>query len=258
MDFSLLGLWSQMGLVAKLVVITLLVMSMLAIGVSTERMVIFRKGRRRSLEYVSALQPLIGTPGRLAEAVGLAAKWADAPLARVLGTGLREFGEGVERLGQGAADTIELEVLNHTVVRSMDRAKKRELAGLGRGLPLLATIASSAPFVGLFGTVFGIITAFQKMADPSKGGGGLATVSAGIAEALLTTAVGLAVAIVAVWFYNFFAAKVEEFGGMLDDSAGELADRLVPSLSTKAQPAAGATHSASPPPHPSLKRPVAV
>ena len=74
----------------------------------------------------------------------------------------------------------------------MDRAKKREVSSLQRGLPVLATISSSAPFVGLFGTVFGIITAFQQMADPSKGGGGgLASVSAGIAEALLTTAVGL-------------------------------------------------------------------
>jgi biopolymer transport protein ExbB/TolQ len=81
----------------------------------------------------------------------------------------------------------------------MDRVKERELASLKRGLPVLATVSSSAPFVGLFGTVFGIITAFQNMADPSKGGGGgLATVSAGISEALLTTAVGLAVAIVSV------------------------------------------------------------
>jgi biopolymer transport protein ExbB/TolQ len=74
--------------------------------------------------------------------------------------------------------------------------------------------------------VFGIITAFEMMADPSKGGGGLATVSAGIAEALLTTAVGLAVAIVAVWFYNYFAAKLDDFGVIIDDSTGELADRL--------------------------------
>jgi biopolymer transport protein ExbB/TolQ len=188
--------------------------------------VTFRKGRRRSLEYIAALQPLIGTPGRLHEALRLPPSWNDAPLARVLSVGLGEYRQGLERLGNAAADTIELEILSHGVSRSMDRAKKRELAGLGKGLPLLATIASSAPFVGLFGTVFGIITAFEKMSDPSKGGGGLATVSAGIAEALLTTAVGLAVAIVAVWFYNFFAAKLEEFGGIIDDSTGELADRL--------------------------------
>src|SRR4051812_13175429 len=226
MDFSLLGLWSQMGAIAKLVVITLLIMSIMAITVSVERLITFRKGRRRSLEYIAALQPLIGTPGRLHEALRLPESWNDAPLARVLGVGLAEYRQGLERLGSHATDTIEIEVLGHGVARSMDRAKKRELAGLGRGLPLLATIASSAPFVGLFGTVFGIITAFEKMADPSKGGGGLATVSAGIAEALLTTAVGLAVAIVAVWFYNFFAAKLDEFGVIIDDSTGELADRL--------------------------------
>jgi biopolymer transport protein ExbB/TolQ len=89
------------------------------------------------------------------------------------------------------------------------------------------------------------------MADPTKGGGGLATVSAGIAEALLTTAVGLAVAIVAVWFYNFFAAKLDEFGGIIDDSTGELADRLAsqsarashaPSIPAHVPPLAGAVH----------------
>jgi len=251
MDFSLLGLWSQMGVVAKLVVITLLIMSMLAIGVSIELLVTYRKGRRRSLEYIQALQPLIGTPGRLHEALRLPATWNDAPLARVLGVGLAEYRQGLERLGSAASDTIELEVLSHGVGRTMDRAKKRELAGLGRGLPLLATIASSAPFVGLLGTVFGIITAFTKMADPTKGGGGLATVSAGIAEALLTTAVGLAVAIVAVWFYNYFAAKLDEFGGIIDDSTGELGDRLVsqsaraahaPAMPPHVQPMAGVVH----------------
>jgi biopolymer transport protein ExbB/TolQ len=243
MDFSLLGLWTQMGMVAKLVVITLLIMSMLAIGVSIERLITFRKGRKRSIEYISTLQPLIGTPGRLHEALRLPATWNDAPLARVLGVGLSEYRLGLERLGSAASDTIELEVLGHGVLRSMDRAKKRELAGLGRGLPLLATIASSAPFVGLLGTVFGIITAFTKMADPSKGGGGLATVSAGIAEALLTTAVGLAVAIVAVWFYNYFAAKLDEFGGIIDDSTGELGDRLA-SQSSRVAP-----HAPAAPPH---------
>jgi biopolymer transport protein ExbB/TolQ len=225
MDFSLLGLWHQMGAVAKGVVIILLIMSMMAIGVGIERLVAFRKGRRRSIEYVAALQPLISTRGRLHEALGL--QFGDAPLARIIGTGLNEFKLGLERLGAAAGDSIELEVLLHAVGRSMERAKKREMAGLGKGMPLLATISSSAPFVGLFGTVFGIITAFQQMADPSKGGGGgLATVSAGIAEALLTTAVGLAVAIGSVWFYNFFTAKLDELGVLIDDASGELADRL--------------------------------
>jgi biopolymer transport protein ExbB len=228
MDFSLLGLWNQMGMVARGVVLILLGMSAYAISIALERFITFRKGRKRSLDFVAALQPLLAARGRLEEAHGLQAKWQDAPLARVIGTGIGEFEQGVEELGPAASDTVELELLLHGVERSMERAKKRELAGLARGLPALATISSSAPFVGLFGTVFGIITAFQQMADPSKGGGGgLATVSAGIAEALLTTAVGLAVAIVTVWFYNFFTTKLEQLGVLIDDASGELADRLL-------------------------------
>src|SRR6185295_7283139 len=120
-------------------------------------------------------------------------KWAGSPIARVIGGGVRDFARGIEGLGPRARDPAELELLVDGVSRAMERAKVREIANMKQGLSTLATISSSAPFVGLFGTVFGIITAFQNMADPSKGGGGgLATVSAGISEALLTTAVGLA------------------------------------------------------------------
>src|SRR6185295_15704154 len=108
------------------------------------------------------------------------------------------------------------------VSRTMERVKERELAGLRRGLPVLATVSSSAPFVGLFGTVGGIITAFQKLADPTKGGGGIGTVSAGIAEALITTAVGLGVAILTVWFYNYFTAQLDDMTIDIDETASEL------------------------------------
>jgi biopolymer transport protein ExbB/TolQ len=227
MDFSLLGLWHQMGVVARGVVLILLGMSAYAIAIALERFLAFRKGRQRSIEFVAALQPMIGAHGRLEDVQSLQATWKDAPLARVVITGVSEFTQGVRELGAAASDTVELELLMHGVERSIDRAKKRELASLSRGLPVLATISSSAPFVGLFGTVFGIITAFQRMADPAGGGGGgLATVSAGIAEALLTTAVGLAVAIVTVWFYNFFTTKLEQIGALIDDASGELTDRL--------------------------------
>lgn len=226
MDFSLLGLWSQMGWVARGVVILLLGMSMYAIGFSLERFITFRKSRQRSLGYLGALRPYL--EGRLNEATRLQGEWADAPLARVISVGLKEFRQGVADLGPAASDSVELELLVNGVGRSMERAKKRELAALQRGLSVLATISSSAPFVGLFGTVFGIITAFQQMADPSGGGGGgLATVSAGIAEALLTTAVGLAVAIVAVWLYNYFTTRLDDMGLIADDATGELCDRLM-------------------------------
>jgi biopolymer transport protein ExbB/TolQ len=113
------------------------------------------------------------------------------------------------------------------VDRAMERVKERQLAGLRRGLPFLATVSSSAPFVGLFGTVGGIITAFQKLADPTKGGGGIGTVSAGIAEALVTTAVGLGVAILSVWFYNFFTARLDDITIDIDETASELVDTIL-------------------------------
>ena len=234
MDFSLLGLWNQMGAVARIVVVLLVAMSMYAIGLALERFVTYHRGRKRSLEYVAAIEPLVRDSDRLAEASALAGNFKDAPLARVIGVGLGEFTQGMKDAGDESPDPVEMELLVHGVTRSMERAKKREIADLSRGLPALATISSSAPFVGLFGTVFGIITAFQEMADPSKGGGGLATVSAGISEALLTTAVGLAVAIVSVWFYNFFTTRLEQMGVLIDDATGELSDRLLHSTRRRA------------------------
>jgi biopolymer transport protein ExbB/TolQ len=226
MDFTLVGLWSQMGVVAKGVVIILLLMSMYSIGITVERFLTFRRGRNQSLGYIAALQPLMATPGRLREAVGLDQRWRGSPVARVIGTGVNEFVRGMDALGPRASDPAEIELVVDGVSRSMERVKDRELANLRRGLPFLATVSSSAPFVGLFGTVFGIITAFTNMADPNKGGGGLAQVSAGIAEALLTTAVGLAVAIVSVWFYNFFTTKVDDFTVDIDETAGEVLDGM--------------------------------
>src|SRR4029079_7468405 len=228
MDFSLLGLWGQMGAVAKTVVGILLGMSMYAIGVALERFLTYRRAWQRSVGYLAALQPLVGPGGRLSDALALQGRFQDAPIARVLGPAVTEFVDGVAELGPAGTDPIELELLVNGISRSMERGKKREVAALQRGLSVLATISSSAPFVGLFGTVFGIITAFQQMADPSKGGGGgLATVSPGISEALLTTAVGLAVAIAAVWFYNFFVTRLDSFGVLVDDTSGDLADKLL-------------------------------
>ena len=99
------------------------------------------------------------------------------------------------------------------------------LADLKRGLSGLATIGSTAPFVGLFGTTFGIINAFSGMA--LTGSGGIAAISAGIAEALITTAFGLFVAVPAVWAYNYFAGKVEGFNVEMDNSSSELLDYFI-------------------------------
>jgi biopolymer transport protein ExbB/biopolymer transport protein TolQ len=109
--------------------------------------------------------------------------------------------------------------------RAIQRATAVNLADLKRGLSGLATIGSTAPFVGLFGTTFGIINAFQGMA--LTGSGGIAAVSAGIAEALITTAFGLFVAVPAVWAYNYFNGKVEGFNVEMDNSSSELLDYFI-------------------------------
>jgi biopolymer transport protein ExbB len=224
MDFTIMGLWNQMSIVPKGVVVILLSMSVYAIGIAVERVLAFRRGRYHSIAYIGALQPLMAAPGRLREAVGLDRRWAASPVARVIASGINEFLRGMDRLGP-RRDPAKIEGIVGDAGRSMARVKERELTNLRRGLPGLATISSSAPFVGLFGTVFGIITAFRKMSD-SNAPGGLASVSAGIAEALLTTAVGLAVAIVSVWFYNFFTTKVDLVTVDVEETASEVLDGM--------------------------------
>jgi biopolymer transport protein ExbB len=146
----------------------------------------------------------------------------------VIGAGLKEWVRASEadKARGKHSDEARFERAD-AVARTLERVKERELAGLRRGLPVLATVSSSAPFVGLFGTVGGIITAFQKLADPAKGGGGIGTVSAGIAEALITTAVGLAVAIISVWFYNYFIARIDDITIDIDETASELVDSIL-------------------------------
>jgi biopolymer transport protein ExbB/TolQ len=225
MDFTLVGLWNEMGFTARAVVVVLIVMSLYALAIAGDRLLVFRRGRRLSRGYVEALAPLVEAAGRLREAVGIDKKFVGSPVAKVIGAGLHEYARGLDR-PNGTAAPAAFDVAE-IVNRAMERSKERELAGLRRGMPVLATVASSAPFVGLFGTVGGIITAFQKLADPTKGGGGIGTVSAGIAEALITTAVGLGVAIIAVWFYNYFTARIDDLTIDIDETASELVDTIL-------------------------------
>jgi biopolymer transport protein ExbB/TolQ len=223
MDFTLVGLWHEMGSTARGVVIILVVMSLYSLGITGERLFTYRKGRKLSRGYIDALAPLVESVARLREAVGIEARFLGGPVATVVGSGVKEYARGLDAGGARASAFDLAEAVN----RTMERVKERELAGLRRGLPVLATVASSAPFVGLFGTVGGIITAFQKLADPTKGGGGIGTVSAGISEALVTTAVGLGVAILSVWFYNYFTAKLDDITLDIDETASELVDAIL-------------------------------
>ncbi|HZL20736.1 MAG TPA: MotA/TolQ/ExbB proton channel family protein [Polyangia bacterium] len=223
MDFTLVGLWHEMGFQARAVVVVLIAMSLYSLAITGERLLTYRRGRRQSRLYIEALAPLVEASGRLREAIGLEKRFAGSPVATVIGAGLHELGRDKDRSGTPVAAFDLAEIVN----RAMERTKERQLATLRRGMPVLATVASSAPFVGLLGTVGGIITAFQKLSDPTKGGGGIGTVSAGIAEALITTAVGLGVAIIAVWFYNYFTARLDDVTIDIDETASELVDTIL-------------------------------
>lgn len=219
--FDLAGMWRSMGPFAKLVTLVLAVMSVWSLGVMAERLVTYSRATRASREYAEQLRALLPA-GKHAEAVDLARRLSRGHLSRVLGLAIEEYGRGVQAVrhkgphGMGDFDVIA------AVNRAVDRSSVRTLAELRRGLGGLATVGSTAPFVGLLGTVAGIITAFQSMA--ATGSGGLGSVSAGIAEALLTTAFGLLVAIPAVMMFNYLTNRVEDMQVDITDSANELLD----------------------------------
>jgi len=112
-----------------------------------------------------------------------------------------------------------------TVRRAIQRATALTSSDLKKGIAALATIGSTAPFVGLLGTVVGVISAFQGIG--TTGSAGLGAVSAGIAEALIETALGLVVAIPAVWMYNYFTNRLESFSIEMDNSSSELVDYFI-------------------------------
>ncbi len=220
-DFSLTGMWEQMSFFAKAVLFGLVLMFFLALLVIVERTRVYGRAKRQSINYIMLLRTYL-QERKLHEAVSSVGAHNDSPIAKVVGAGLGEYIKGVEALQEEGPEEVGDFDLVDAVNRQMERAKERETANLKRGLTWLATVGSTAPFVGLLGTVVGIINSFQGLS--ADGGGGLSSVAGGISEALVATAVGLLVAIPAVMLYNAFNAKVESFQIDMNDVASELID----------------------------------
>jgi biopolymer transport protein ExbB len=210
-----------MGPFAKFIASVLAVMSIYSLGVMAERLVTFGRAQRASRAYAAALRDLLPA-AKFAEAVELAKKLKRGHLPRVLGLAIEEYTRGIEALASTGPRDVGAFDMIAAVNRAVDRSSLRTVNDLRRGLGALATIGSTGPFVGLLGTVAGIITAFQAMA--ATGSGGLGAVSAGIAEALITTAFGLLVAIPAVMMFNYLTNRVEDMQVDITDSATELVD----------------------------------
>lgn len=214
MDFTIMQMWTNMGVVAKLVVLVLAAMSVVTVGVTIERWLAYRKAEFQSRAFALVVKDLLSQK-QFNEAKEAAALYTASHIAPVIRAGLNEFLLGQEVFSQNSTFDLAGAIKN-----SIDRTTERQMANLRRGLSSLASIGSTAPFVGLFGTTFGIINSFQGMAK--EGGGGLGAVAAGIAEALVTTAVGILVATVAVLIYNYFTAKLETLEVDTHESAGEV------------------------------------
>ncbi|PYR01729.1 MAG: flagellar motor protein MotA [Acidobacteria bacterium] len=216
-----------MGLVAKAVAFVLFFMSMWSFGVAIERIFTFTQARNQSKMYAPQVAKHL-KDGRLKDAIALSSSknYRYSHLAKVVLAGLQEYQFQQESGAQG----LTREDLMDTVRRSIQRASALTASDLKKGVSALATIGSTAPFVGLLGTVVGVITAFQGIA--ASGSGGIGAVSAGIAEALVETALGLVVAIPAVWFYNYLTGRIEYFNVEMDNSSSELVDYFIKKTAT--------------------------
>jgi biopolymer transport protein ExbB/TolQ len=218
-SFGLGHMLASMGPFAIAVAAVLFLMSVYSLGVMAERLVTYRRAQGASRAFAERLRELLPA-AKLGEAIDLARSLRHGHLPRVLGTALEEWRSGLEaRRARGTGAGFDVIA---AVNRAVDRSALRTVNDLRRGLGALATIGSTAPFVGLLGTVVGIVSAFQAMA--ATGSGGLATVSDGIAEALVTTAFGLVVAIPAVMMFNYLTGRVEDMQVDITDSATELVD----------------------------------
>jgi biopolymer transport protein ExbB/biopolymer transport protein TolQ len=218
---NLIDMFSSMGPTAIGVAVVLFIMSFWSVGVAIERIYTYNKAKEQSKLYAPQVAKHL-KDGRLKEAIALSQSkdFRYSHLAKVVLAGLQEYQfQQDSNTGMGREDVLD------TVRRSIQRATALTSNDLKKGVNTLATIGSTAPFVGLLGTVVGVINAFVGIA--STGSGGIAGVSAGIAEALVETALGLFVAIPAVWFYNYLTSRLEYFNVEMDNSSSELVDYFI-------------------------------
>ena len=211
--FSPLQLWEHMGNLARAVAIILFIESIWSLAVMIDRYIYFSAARKQSREFAPKVAGAL-KDGKIDEAIKIADRNKKSHLAEVVTAGLQEF------RASGATD--------HAVEsshRALDRAEAIVHAKLKRGLSVLATIGATAPFVGLFGTVVGILNAVQQIATQKTSG--IGAVAGGISEALVTTAFGLLVAIPAVMAFNYFTGRVESFDVEMDNSSSELVDYFI-------------------------------
>jgi biopolymer transport protein ExbB/TolQ len=216
MELSLVEIWESMGFMARLVAVSLVGMGFAALVVSIERTLALSKATRLCNDFARKARPLLEDRDldTLRDLTG-GAEYKNAPLPKLIRFGLDAYRANKDDEVVGPVEMAR---------RELGRRLEQLAAEARKGMGILASTGSTAPFIGLFGTVIGIITAFQGIA--SAGGGGIGAVSAGIAEALIVTAIGLVVAIAAVLVFNYLTARFDKFDMTMQHAASELVDYL--------------------------------
>jgi biopolymer transport protein ExbB/TolQ len=230
MNINLLELWGQMGLPVKAVVIVLTLQAVASLAVAVDRLLLLRRSNGASTVFAGVASPLLAS-GDFEGLVTAASKANGSHLAGLMHAGLTTY---LARLKKGDATERAAELAKRTIERKGESVSDE----LNRGLGVLASTGSTAPFVGLLGTVLGIINAFQLIA--ASGSGGIGTIGSAIGEALIVTGYGLCVAIPTVLTFNWITGRIARFEMGLTNAGSELVDRMEtaePSADEAATPA---------------------
>lgn len=213
--WNLLELWRSMGTLCHGVVTILAIMFVRSMSVSAGRALRYRLAREQSKAYIAQCTvPL--REGQLTQAIVVAENNKKSHIASVVVAGLLDF--------QAAPEGMPGEHVMEGVQRSLDRSSAETTEEMKRGLSGIATIAATAPFVGLFGTVIGILDAFRNIGLTHATE--IKVIAGSISEALLTTAFGLSVAVPAVWCYNVLTNQMDAFGVEMQSCSLELMSYL--------------------------------
>lgn len=216
MQFDLAHIIQSMGLLSRLIAGVLLVMAILSIGLTVERAILLLRSRAATTAFLAKVRPVLDA-WEIDRVLGIAKAYPRSFMAKLTSGIVGRYQHALEHR-EGNLSAVE------QARRASERRRDAMSSDLRKGLSVIATVGSLAPFVGLLGTVVGIITAFQGIA--TTGSGGLGAVSAGIAEALIETAFGLAVAIPAVLFFNYLNTRISSDEAALERFAGELLDEM--------------------------------
>jgi biopolymer transport protein ExbB len=223
MGLDLVQIFKDASIIVQIITVMMVLMSVFMFYVIAERLLTFRTASEQSIRYVQALGEYL-RQHKVNEALNSARSMGKSPVAKVMESGLTALIQGREALKtEGPEDVGDFDLVD-SVNRALERVKERETSNLRKGLAYLGTVASATPFIGLLGTVVGILGTFNLL----KGGSvTINEIGPKISEALVSTAIGLGVAIIAAMSFNFFTSRVEQYVIDMNDVSSEFIDYVL-------------------------------